>query len=164
MWARAAAVAPPARRLWVPNPSGETPTQEMVWYTNSLARGRTWLRAGSLVSDDRWSLAGELDPLGHASRQPGTAQDPGQEGGCRLLESEQSPVDRNLEAGSSSVSGTGWWRATRWMKNPDYAGRSCRPISWSRRSPSQTWPLSGRLRHVQLSWTGDFGFWHFRSS
>ena len=23
---------------------------------------------------------------------------------------------------------------------------------------------SGRLRHVQLSWTGDFGFWHFHSS
>ena len=23
---------------------------------------------------------------------------------------------------------------------------------------------SGRLRHVQLPWTGDFGFWHFHSS
>ena len=23
---------------------------------------------------------------------------------------------------------------------------------------------SGRLRHVHLSWTGDFGFWHFHSS
>ena len=23
---------------------------------------------------------------------------------------------------------------------------------------------SGRLRHVQVSWTGDFGFCHFRSS
>ena len=23
---------------------------------------------------------------------------------------------------------------------------------------------SGRLRHVQLSWKGDFGFWHFHSS
>ena len=24
--------------------------------------------------------------------------------------------------------------------------------------------FSGRLRHVQLSWTGDFGLWHFHSS
>ena len=24
--------------------------------------------------------------------------------------------------------------------------------------------FSGRLRHVQLPWTGDFGFWHFHSS
>ena len=30
--------------------------------------------------------------------------------------------------------------------------------------PAPTNRHSGRLRHVQLSWTGDFGFWHFHSS
>ena len=57
-------------------------------------------------------------------------------------------------------------RIAQWVNDVSPSQNRPQPISVSQQPAAETATMatSGRLRHVQLTWTSDFGFWHFHSS